>query len=243
MTKPRQTVRPVPLAAILAHPRNARDRLGDLTELADSIKEHGLLQPVVVTEHPTDFERFLLLAGHRRVVAAKIAGLTSVPAVIRHGIEYDESEQTVVMLVENCQRRDLDPIERAHAFDSLRKQGLPQAEIARRTGISASVVSHHLRLLVLDAASQQRIRDGRIGITTAHAEIVAARQGSRSRNGSASRGRPVVVEPAHFTKRHRLAGEVRDLCTHTARPSVGGVGCGQCWEAAIRADASREVDA
>lgn len=82
MTKPRQTITHLPGEQLLANPANIRDDLGDLTDLAASIREHGILQPITVTEHR---DGFVLLAGHRRFAAGRMAGLSTFPAIIRHG--------------------------------------------------------------------------------------------------------------------------------------------------------------
>lgn len=236
MTRPKQSVRSVAIDTLVANPGNVRKDLGDLTELADSIREHGILQPIVVTEHPTMHEKLLMLAGHRRHAAARLAGLTSVPVVIRHGIEYDDQEQAIVGLVENCQRTDLGPVEKADALEALRRQGVPLKEVARRTGMSVSRVSALLQLQDLTPATRESVRNGDISVRHATKVVSRVRQDSRARNGGAPMGRPVVVEASHFTTKHPLAAVVKAACSHSLRPSLGFIGCGQCWETAIRND-------
>src|SRR5689334_8869251 len=124
----RQTVTHLTVEQLAEHPGNIRDDLGDLEDMARSIREHGILQPLTVTEGAGD--KFLLLAGHRRLAAARLVGMKHVPVVIRHGVS-EVSDQLVLMLVENCQRRDLNPIEKAEAFGALRNRGLSVTEIAR----------------------------------------------------------------------------------------------------------------
>lgn len=207
--KARQTVTVQPVSRLVANPANIRDDLGDLTEMASSIREHGVLQPLTATE--TAGDQLLLLAGHRRLAAAQLVGLTSVPVIIRHHIA-DEAEQTIVMLVENVQRRDLSPVEKAEAFASLRNRGLTLSDIARRTGVRQS---------------------------TAIAAVREVRRARREAAGAPERGRPVVVEPYHFGLEHPLSPQVARICGHTTRPRVNqSLGCGQCWEAVIRADAT-----
>lgn len=131
--RPRQTATHIPVDQLMAHPDNIRHGLGDLTDLARSIQEHGILQPLTVTEYAGD--GFLILAGHRRFRAGLKVGLTSFPAIVRHGLAGDHAEQLVVMLVENTQRRDLDPIEKGKAFQALVAEGLSMSELGRRLGV------------------------------------------------------------------------------------------------------------
>jgi ParB family chromosome partitioning protein len=234
--KARQSVTLLPVAKIRPHPSNVRTDLGDVTELAASIREHGILQPLTVTEdYAGDFDGYLLLAGHRRFAAAQLAQLTTVPCVIRHDVE-DEAEQLVLMLVENCQRQDLSTVERAEAYGSLRKRGLSLTDIARRTGTHASTVSYYLSLLDLDAESLEGIRRGAVRVGDARQAVVAVRQQQRVQRGTPQRGRPVVAEPHHFGRRHPLAEAAVALCSHSTRPKVGQLACGQCWERVIRND-------
>lgn len=225
MTRARQTVTHVPVTQLLAHPGNVRNGLGDLSELAASVREHGILQPLVVTEHPETDERFILLAGHRRLGAALLVGITQVPVVIRHGLT-------------DCQRRDLGPVEKAEAYGALRNRGLSISEISRRTGVNTATISTLLNLLELDEASREEVRTGRIKSGDAIDAVRETRQLARRTEGRPERGRPVVAEPPHFSSRHPLAVQVARICWHTTRPKVGDTRCcGECWEAVIRAEA------
>jgi ParB family chromosome partitioning protein len=238
MTKPRQTITHIKAELLTAHPDNIRDDLGDLGDLARSIIEHGILQPITVTEHRLG--GFLILAGHRRFAAGRQAGLTSFPAIIRHDLT-DHAEQLVVMLVENVQRRDLSPVEKAEALGALRHRGVTPAEISRRTGIHASTVSSLLALLDLDEESRQNVRAGHLNAGDAIAAVREVRRAQRIRMGGPTRGRPVIAEPAHFNT-HPLLPLVSSICGHTTRPKVGNtMCCGQCWEAVIRADATGQT--
>lgn len=230
---PRQTVTHLPVQQLTAHPGNVRDDIGDLTDLARSIREHGILQPLTVTEHPDG--GYLLIAGHRRLGAALLAGLTNVPVVIRHGV--DEATQLVLMLVENCQRRDLNAIEKAEAYGALANRGLNQMEIARRVGVSPATVSHYLTLLELPEHERVELREGRIHLSDAMAMLRNQRAEARPyRPNTGQIGRPKGRKTTpYFGDTHPLARTVRALCDHRGRPKVGGVGCGHCWEHAIRA--------
>lgn len=237
----RQTIKQLPIQQLTRNPANIREELGEVSELAVSIKEHGILEPLIVTENP-DGRGYLILAGHRRLAAACLAGLTKVPVVIRHGLGDDDIEQLVVMLVENCQRRDLNPVNRAEAYGALINRGVTRTEIARRVGVTPGTISYYLSLLHLDEKSREQVRQGTVNSTDAIAAVRQQRQLDRKTKGSPKRGRPAASEPHHFGSRHPLAYLVRRSCTHTARPRVGQIGCGQCWEAAIRADAAGTID-
>ncbi len=144
-----------------ANPRQPRTRFdpADLESLAESIRRHGILQPLLVSEEGGG--RYLILAGERRWRAAQIAGLDRVPAVIREKV--DDQVELELALVENLQRRDLTPFEEARAYEHLRAdRGLSTAEIARRVGIDRSTVSNALRLLRLPDEVQGLIEAGEL---------------------------------------------------------------------------------
>jgi ParB family chromosome partitioning protein len=124
--------------------------------LADSIREHGILQPILVT--PVG-DRFEVIAGNRRLQAARMVGLERLPAAVREDL--DESRRMLVNLVENAQRVDLSPAERVAAVRQLASVGLGVPEIARGTGLAASTVSRWVRLAgnkpLLQALQEDRI--------------------------------------------------------------------------------------
>lgn len=241
MTQPiRQSAAMLPIESLVPHAANVRENLGDLTELADSIREQGIIQPIVVTEHPTVDGKFLILAGHRRHEAAFIAGLAKVPVVIRHGDE-ETTDQIALMLAENLQRSDLNPVEKAEGLGALRARGWTQRQIAQRVGIHESNVSYYLKLLELDEESLERLRRGQARVGDAIDLIVHQRKMERAQNGHAQRGRPVQVEAPWLSLAHPLADKVKQSCDHSTRPKVGRVGCGQCFEAAIREDERRRL--
>lgn len=225
----------LPVHAIDPHPGNIRTALGDLDELADSIRVHGILQPLVVARHPTRPGGYQLLAGHRRMAAAQMAGLRAVPVVIRGAV--DPGTAIELMLIENCHRSDLGPMEKAQAFAKLRDRGYSQTHIAARTGISQSTVSYHLALMDLDDSSQERVRSGELGAGDAVAAVRKARQKDRQRQGG--RVADYSWEPDYLTGNHPLAKKAQRLCAareHTMRRRIGKTACGQCWETVIRAD-------
>lgn len=132
-------------------PRIAFDEQG-LKELSDSIKEHGIIQPLVLRKLGNKYE---IIAGERRYKAATMAGLTTVPAVISN---VDDNKSAEVALVENIQRRDLTPIEEAKSYKTLLDKGyLTQEQLAKKMGISQPAVANKLRLLNLDDEVQQAL--------------------------------------------------------------------------------------
>ncbi len=136
-----------------------------LQELAASIKEHGILQPLVVVRAAGGYE---LVAGERRLRAAKIAGLKKVPVIIREASDLAKLE---LALIENIQRSDLNPIEEAEAYQKLNDEfGLTHEAIAKRMGKSRPVVSNTIRLLSLPGEIQQALAEGRI--TEGHAKVL-----------------------------------------------------------------------
>src|SRR3989344_515828 len=137
-----------------------------LVDLVESIKEHGILEPLVVAKTPAGFQ---IIAGERRWRAAKIVGLKDVPVVVK---ETDTQGMLELALVENVQREDLNPIERAQGFQRLIDDySMPVTEISKRIGKSPAYVSNTLRLLTLPDA----IKDGIIStdITEGHARAIA----------------------------------------------------------------------
>ena len=151
-----------------------------LKELSESIKEHGMIQPIVV-KHEGD--SYKIIAGERRWRAAKLAGMKEVPILIR---ECSEQEQAELSLIENLQREDLNPIEEAKAYQSLiNKYHLKQDEIAEKVFKSRTVVTNALRLLKLDESVQQMLIDG--VISTGHAKVLLALDNSEDQKAAAER--------------------------------------------------------
>lgn len=129
-----------------------------LDELADSIREHGIVQPIIIEQ--ADAGQFYIIAGERRTRAAKIAGLEKVPVQLR---KYDEQKKLEVALIENIQRADLNPIEEALAYSHLMQLGdLSQEEVAKRVGKKRPTVANALRLLKLPDDMQKSLANGQI---------------------------------------------------------------------------------
>ena len=133
-----------------------------LNELADSIKEHGVVQPIIVKKSIKGYE---LVAGERRTKAAKLAGLTTIPAIIR---EFNDEEMMEIALIENIQRENLNPIEEALAFENIIKStGLTQDEIATKFGKSRSYITNMLGLLKLPDETKKLVEDGKLSASHA----------------------------------------------------------------------------
>lgn len=129
-----------------------------IDELAQSIREHGLIQPIIIT--PAQNGRYTIVAGERRWRAAKKAGLKTVPTVIR---EYSPEETAQIALIENLQREDLNPIEEAAGYRRLMDEfSLTQESVSEKIGKSRSAVANSLRLLSLDDELQKLVSDGKI---------------------------------------------------------------------------------
>ncbi|OGD69145.1 hypothetical protein A3E89_00870 [Candidatus Campbellbacteria bacterium RIFCSPHIGHO2_12_FULL_35_10] len=163
---------------IKPNPYQPRKEFSDekLGYLADSIRQYGVLQPLVVTRKEVEkadgglMAEYELIAGERRLRASKIAGLFQVPAIIREGDE-DEGAKLELAIIENLQREDLNPIDRALAFQRLAEEfGFKHTEIAKKVGKSREYVSNSLRLLALPEDMRKAISAGQI--TEGHARPI-----------------------------------------------------------------------
>jgi len=159
--KARSGLAEIPLDRLCPNPEQPRKRFDDdsLAGLADSIRRHGVLQPLLVSVDGAG--GYLVIAGERRWRAARAAGLKTVPAVIRERL--GARDELALALVENLQRRDLSALEEARAFEHLRSEhGLSQAEIAKQVGMDRSTVANALRLLRLPEKIQVLVESGRL---------------------------------------------------------------------------------
>ena len=156
-----------PIESISPNPHQPRQNFGDseLTELADSIKEKGLIQPILVSKAKDGYQ---LIVGERRWRAAQKAGLDKIPAWIR---DVSPAETLELALIENIQRKDLNPIEESSAYQELmQKFHLTQEALSKRIGKDRSTIANFLRLLKLPAVIQQDLIDGQL--TTGHARVL-----------------------------------------------------------------------
>jgi ParB family chromosome partitioning protein len=160
----------VPVQLIEKNPYQPRSVFEEsaLEELRDSIKEHGVVQPVVV--RPGEGGRYILVLGERRLRASKMAGLETIPALVRRVSPQQAAEMTVL---ENVVREDLNPIEQAHAFKVLSQEfKMTQAQIAQRIGVSRESVANYMRLLRLPEEVTVQVAHGRISFSEAR-ELLA----------------------------------------------------------------------
>lgn len=162
-------VEEIEIFKIASNPHQPRKDFDEekLKELAASIKKNGIIQPLVVAQKGSTFE---LIAGERRLKAAKIAGLTKVPVIVR---EADDQQKLELAIIENIQRHDLSPLEEANSYSKLSQEfGLNQEEIALKVGKSRSAVANKLRLLQLPVEIQKALREEKI--TEGHAKAILA---------------------------------------------------------------------
>jgi ParB family chromosome partitioning protein len=147
---------------------------GELEELADSIRQQGVIQPIIAEDDGDG--NYTIIAGERRTRAARLAGLTAIPVILR---KYSEEKRMEVSLIENIQRSDLNPIEEAAAYKQLMEmEGLSQDETAARVGKNRATVANALRLLKLPNEMQESIRNGEL--SPGHARAVLSVAGARA---------------------------------------------------------------
>jgi ParB family chromosome partitioning protein len=166
-----RSITELPIEDISPNPRQPRSHNDPqaLAELAESIRQHGVIQPLVVTHSPQP-GKYLLIAGERRFLAAQQAGFSQVPAVIR---DVNDQEMIELALVENVQRADLNPLEAAEAYRQLVEDfNLSHEEVAARVGKSRAVVTNTLRLLKLSGEVQRALVETKI--SEGHARALLA---------------------------------------------------------------------
>ena len=192
----------------------------DLVELANSLREHGLVQPIVVRTHG---DRYQLIAGQRRLFAARRLGWGKVHVRV---LEVDDRQMSEIAIVENLQRRDLDPLEKAASFKQyLASWGGTQDELAKRLSIDRSTVANLIRLLELPEAVQKRLRSGAISMGHARALLPLGDEEEQSRLADriASDGlsvRAIEAEVAEILRADDMAED--DLADEGDRPTVAG---------------------
>jgi ParB family chromosome partitioning protein len=158
----------IPVDRVTPNPHQPRRVMNEasIAELAASLKSTGLIQPIIVRQLPDGYQ---LIAGERRWRAAKLAGLQTIPAIVR---DVDAFTQAQMALVENIQREDLNPLDRAESYRALINQlGLTQAELAARLGEERSSIANYLRLLELAPPVRELVRDAELSL--GHAKLLA----------------------------------------------------------------------
>jgi ParB family chromosome partitioning protein len=171
----------IPIDDIIPNPRQPRHIMAEdeLSDLANSIRENGILQPLILTQDPNS-DKYILIAGERRWRAARLAGLSHVPAVLRQATD---QQRLVLALIENLQRADLTPLEAAEAYRHLLEDfNLSHEEVAARVGKNRVTITNTLRLLklpqsVLKALAAQQITEGHaralLGLPSAQSQVAA----------------------------------------------------------------------
>lgn len=149
----------IPLISISPHPQNPRKDLGDLTELAESIRTTGILQNLTVVRNE-DYT-YTVIIGHRRLAAAKLAGLETVPCAV---VEMSEDDQLATMLAENMQRSDLTVYEQAEGIQLLLDRSFSISDIAEKTGFSESTIRRRTKLLELDKEAFKRSQQRQVSL-------------------------------------------------------------------------------
>ena len=228
---PGEAPKALPVAAIHRNPFQPRRRFdeGGLAELAESIRRHGVLHPVLVRPRDGGYE---LIAGERRLLACRQAGMTEIPVLVR---DWDDRTTMEVALVENLQRSDLNPMEEAEAFHRLIEEfGWTQDEAAERVGKSRSHVANYLRLLQLEPGVRELVEGERL--TMAHAKVIlsadpgrrlglarrAAEEGWTVRQLTAAAARGEGTRPPREPDVHLEAAERQLAKALGARVSIRG---------------------
>ncbi len=226
-------VRQIPIDHIGANPFQPRTRFNDdaLKELADSIKATGILQPVIIRKIEAD--SYHLVAGERRLRAARLAGLDTVPAIIR---DVDDREMMELALIENIQREDLNPIDEAKGYQALhQKLGLTHDQISERVGKQRSSVTNALRLLALPVEVQDMVSRGTL--TAGHARALLSLESPGDMLTTAR-----YVSSKGFSVRRTEAFVNRKLRRQHTRPkAVRLEGLGE-WEAKLQQRFSTRVE-
>lgn len=220
----------VPLRDLHPDPDNPREHLDDIDELADSIQEIGLLQPIVARRH---HQLLYVVAGHRRLAAVRQLRWTHVDVIIRNDMRPDHV--LAAMLIENGQRTDLDPIEEARGLAKLKAiDNCSDRDLGHKIGRSQVHVSGRLALLSLTPEEQAQVRGRTMSVTEATAR-------GRLAAGKVRPGAKGKTSPQHLAFGHPLANKAKARCISLGHSrgkgsGVGGIACGSCWETVIRAD-------
>lgn len=207
------------VADLSPNPHQPRQRFDDRTieQLAASIRSDGLMQPVVARPDPSKAGRYEIVAGERRWRAAKSAGLTKIPVIVR---ELDDRQSAEWSLIENLQREDLNPIDRAEAFKRLCEQhSLSHEQVAQRMGLERSTISNLIRLLSLSDSVRDLVRQDLLSMGQARA--IAGLENASAQEALASRA---VREGLSVREVEKLARQLANGGASTAQTpsSVGG---------------------
>ena len=209
----RIVVKQIPLNQIGANPNQPRKTFSDaeLADLAASIREKGVLQPILlrtVTGRPYMYE---IVAGERRFRASKLAGKTEIPALIKHLSDENTME---IALIENVQRENLNPIEEACAYKNLMHEcGYTLADIVRLIGKSESYIRNAMRLMELPATVQQMVKDG--NLSASHARAIAVAEDPTKLANEIINNKLTVAQTDKLVKATKRSTKSRSFITHT----------------------------
>jgi ParB family chromosome partitioning protein len=195
----------LPLDQVFPNPDQPRTNMDEdgISELADSIKQVGVLQPVIVRPRDAGYQ---IIAGERRWRAARVAGLETIPVRIMHA---DETQSLELALIENLQRQDLNPVEEARGYRKLLSEyDMTQAELAEKVSKSRSAITNALRLLDLPEDVQEFLYDGRLSAGHARAVLSVPDEEKRVRLANKIVEQGLSVREAENLSRLYLAGEV-----------------------------------
>lgn len=201
-------IKQIPISEIRSNPYQPRKRFNQekLQELAESIKEHGIFQPIIVKKSIKGYE---LVAGERRTKAAGLAGFTEIPAIVK---EYTDEEMMEIALLENIQREDLNPIEEAEAYSKIiEKSSITQEELAKKVSKSRSYITNVLGLVNLPEDIKKLVIDGQLSM--AHARILSKLEDSEYatrlayriiNEGMSVRTLETIVKGEEVVKKHKI---------------------------------------
>ena len=209
----RVVIKQIPLAQIGANPDQPRKTFKDaeLNDLAASIKEKGVLQPILLRAVPNKPYNYEIVAGERRFRASKLAGLTEIPAVIK---KLDDDNAMEIALIENVQRENLDPIEEAAAYKNLmEKCNYDMADVSRLIGKSDSYIRNAIRLIDLPYAVRQMVSNGEI--SASHARTIAVADNPVELAREIVNNKMSVADIAKRVKNVKRAGKSRGFTSKT----------------------------
>ena len=207
----RDTIHHIPVGKIRSNPHQPRKDFGDLEGLAQSIKLHGVQQPITVSDDGDG--TYTLFAGERRTMATRLAKIKTIPAIITEG------DPAILALLENLQRQDLAPGEQADAFQELIDRGETQQSIADQLGIGRTIVAQKLRLLSLPKDADQLLREGEISEAAARQILrlelldkVATRRLPKNRSWADDQACFLLVTPHRFRTTAEIADWIDKIC-------------------------------
>ena len=205
----------VPLTQVEPCSSQPRRRFDDaaLAELADSIREHGIIQPLTVRHLPSGY--YQIIAGERRWRAARLAGLSEVPVIV---LEADDRRAAELAMIENLQREDLNPMEEASGFQALiERYHMTQEDAARRVGKSRSAVANALRLLALTPGVRKLVEDG--SLSAGHARALLPLSAALQERAASA----VLSGGLSVRQTEQLAKRLSEEKKPAKKPAAGGV--------------------